>query len=348
MSPSDSPSSTPDTDSEAPEVRAPSDEKPEPTPSEDTDAAKEAKAAKEAAEHAENEAAAQKVVDALADGEEDPPPESEEKDLWETLMKTYEEEGLWAAVLIAIQHWMGWGEDAEEDDGSESNEDAEVDAEEERLPYRVEAFEGDDPQAEQLLQIAKAQLEGLQEENPTWMDLAEQASQAYGLGAKGAAHILAMARFESGFDPNAVPKDPNTGELLSSAKGLGQFIDGTWEAFQNSLPADSPYKNKPATDPEASIMAIAWYSAENMKTCGIELNDPHFTVKLYEAHHEGPEGAKTLWTYRETGSPEGKIPSWAKEKSYADYAQFVGGISSKVQSVADFYKTELDSRESTP
>jgi hypothetical protein len=36
-----------------------------------------------------------------------------------------------------------------------------------------------------------------------------------------------ILRTESSFNPNAVPRDPKTGVILSSAKGLGQFIDST-------------------------------------------------------------------------------------------------------------------------
>jgi hypothetical protein len=54
-------------------------------------------------------------------------------------------------------------------------------------------------------------------------DLILAAAGMAGVDGKGLASLIAM---ESGFDPNAAPKNPN---LPSSAKGFGQHLDGTWQ-----------------------------------------------------------------------------------------------------------------------
>lgn len=207
-----------------------------------------------------------------------------------------------------------------------------------------ETFSPDDPKDEKLLAQAKKQLEDMREKHPTWTDLAQDAAEKYDLGSRGAAMILAMSRFESGFNPDAKASS-------SSATGLGQFIKDTWGSYQKNLPEGDPHKGKRPTDPEASIDAIAWYSKANMSQTGLSLDDPHLVARLYEAHHEGASGAKKLWKFRE-GGPEGKIPSSykgkaftkfgvAKVETYKDYSDLVMAMSSRVESVARLYDTEL-------
>lgn len=281
------------------------------------------------------------TTDSTEEEDEEDEEEEEEDDFWGPVMEAYEKDGGWAAILVAIKLWTGWGDDEKKEAGE--SEDGE------NPLFRTDLFETDDPESKKLLETAKTELDKVKEDNPTWIDLAFKASEEYDLGPKGPATILAMAGFESHFNPEAVAES-------TQATGLGQFIEGTWDGFQASLDEDSPYKGKPATDPEASIMAIAWYSAENMKDCKIKPTDPEFTAKLYEAHHQGAQGAKTMWKFREEGKPEGEIPGWAKGKpfksfgvekveTYEDYALLVDAMSGKVQLVADMYQGEIEASD---
>ncbi len=56
----------------------------------------------------------------------------------------------------------------------------------------------------------------------------EEYASASGMGAYVDV-IMQIGRVESGLDPNARPIDQRTGRVLSSAEGVWQFIDATWE-----------------------------------------------------------------------------------------------------------------------
>ena len=205
-----------------------------------------------------------------------------------------------------------------------------------------------DPESQKLVTTALLQLKGVESNNKTWIGLAGEAAKRFELGPKGQATILAMARFESRFNPE-IKADS------SSATGLGQFLKGTWKDFQK---ANSPeFADAERTDPRASIFAIAWYASSNAKTCGIDLNGPRAAAQLYEVHHEGSEGYKRLTKFREYKDDAGltipksykdkKFPKFgvSEVKTYADYEKLVTAMSDRVQLVADAYDSALNSSE---
>ena len=56
------------------------------------------------------------------------------------------------------------------------------------------------------------------------VDILIEAAREKGLSTRETAHVLAIARVESGFNPDAAAG-------TTSASGLGQFIDGTGRAY---------------------------------------------------------------------------------------------------------------------
>lgn len=98
--------------------------------------------------------------------------------------------------------------------------------------------------------------------------------------------MLAMAKQESGFNPNAKAG-------TSSASGLFQFISSTWDSMTNKYADKFPELNKGKMDTDASAIAGALYIKENsefLKKNGIPVNG----TTIYASHFLGPGGAKKL------------------------------------------------------
>jgi hypothetical protein len=98
--------------------------------------------------------------------------------------------------------------------------------------------------------------------------------------------MLAMASQESGFNPNAQAS-------TSSAKGLFQFINETWNYMKRKYGGEFSELDKGPFDPEASALAGALYARENaeyLKGLGL----PVTPTNLYTAHFLGPGGARKV------------------------------------------------------
>lgn len=95
---------------------------------------------------------------------------------------------------------------------------------------------------------------------------------------------------ESSFDSRAVPG-------TSSAKGLGQFIDTTWNAMVKKY--GHLYGIKPGTsanDPRANALMTVMYMKENAEEIRKRLGKQEVTdADLYLAHFLGPNGYETLY-----------------------------------------------------
>jgi hypothetical protein len=118
----------------------------------------------------------------------------------------------------------------------------------------------------------------------TIKDIITQAADRVGVD-KGI--MMAMAKQESSFNPNAAAK-------TSSAKGLYQFLDGTWADMVKKYGAVYPELSKGQLDPNASAIAGALYIKENgdiLKRAGIPVDG----TSIYAAHFLGPGGARTLF-----------------------------------------------------
>lgn len=120
-----------------------------------------------------------------------------------------------------------------------------------------------------------------------------EAARIVGVDAKSLAQFIAV---ESGFDPNAMPKvNPKTGKRASTAKGLGQFLDRTWDWMLSrhgrkyGIPAGTS-----ALDPRANAIMTAQYMKENSEGLQKTLQRDVSVVDAYIAHFMGPGGARAF------------------------------------------------------
>ena len=98
--------------------------------------------------------------------------------------------------------------------------------------------------------------------------------------------MMAMAQQESGFDPNASAKS-------SSAKGLFQFIDSSWNTMVSRYGDKYPELARGPYDPMASALAGALFIKENagvLEKQGLPVNG----TNLYALHFLGPGGGPKL------------------------------------------------------
>lgn len=91
-----------------------------------------------------------------------------------------------------------------------------------------------------------------------------------------AAHVLAITRVESGFNPDAAA-------CSTSAAGLGQFIDKTGERY--GLNDDNRFEIKPSADALVRIFKDNCNFALKHKLNGNELE-----IAIYQYHHDGTGG----------------------------------------------------------
>lgn len=210
------------------------------------------------------------------------------------------------------------------------------------------------PKDKGLLAAAKKQLDKLRAdaEKKTYIDYAQEIERSDNpkYGRVPASTILAFARFESGFRPDARPLDKN-GKPLSTAEGLGQFINKTWARFQAENPE---FKDALRTDPKASLCAIAWYAKQNGNAVSVDATAVGSAGMLYEAHFAGAEGFRRIQAASrgETVDPKfipapyrgHKYPRFGITEpitTYAQYAQLANAFGAQVQDVATYYHDEL-------
>lgn len=221
-----------------------------------------------------------------------------------------------------------------------------------------------DAEAVQRLQVKSGLERGetlshLLDRKPHYREAAADASRIYGVHTNT---IFAFIKYESSFNEYAAAR-------TSTARGLGQFLEGTWKGFikeikKESHPDHALYvkmmadpewgKRNPLEwrfHPEASIHAVAWYTKQNAQMLGIALDN---TYDLYMAHHEGAGGYKAYKRYKEivTAHPQWSVKECATAAHLADFQMkrvrngndpfaAVEAYARRVANTADDYSTEL-------
>lgn len=103
------------------------------------------------------------------------------------------------------------------------------------------------------------------------IDALIETSREAGLGVRDAAHVLAIARFESGFNPDAAAG-------TTSASGLGQFVDKTGLAY--GLNEANRF------DVDAQASALVAHFIDNRALAERRGQDEAY---IYKYHHDGPK-----------------------------------------------------------
>ena len=149
--------------------------------------------------------------------------------------------------------------------------------------------------------------------NGNWAALKDTivtASKMAGVDPKLSAAITAV---ESGFDYTARPMDKKTGKLFSSAKGLNQFIDGTWNTMMSKYA--KKYGIDPSTsamDPRANALMGAEFIKENMAGLKQAVKRDLTATDVYIAHFMGLGGARKFLTADPNAAGASLFPDAAK------------------------------------
>ncbi|WP_242162776.1 peptidoglycan-binding protein [Lysobacter sp. M15] len=102
------------------------------------------------------------------------------------------------------------------------------------------------------------------------IDALIEASRDAGLSTRETAHVLAIARAESGFNPDAAAG-------TTTAAGIGQFVDGTGRGY--GLSNDNRF------DAKANSRALVEHFIDNRN---LAVNRSQGEEYIYKYHHDGP------------------------------------------------------------
>ncbi len=126
-----------------------------------------------------------------------------------------------------------------------------------------------------------------------WMEYIKASAQNHNIPVST---IVAFIAKESGFNPNS--KCPR-----SSARGLAQALEGTWETYQNK----TGQPNADQFNPKDSIDFMAWYCRDLINSVNAKIDREGLSqdyklsgadVKnLYISYNQGPAGYLLLRTY---------------------------------------------------
>lgn len=131
--------------------------------------------------------------------------------------------------------------------------------------------------------------------------------------------MYAMAKQESGFNPNAAAK-------TSSAKGLYQFIKGTWSDMVKKYGSKYPIlKEKGPEDSYANALAGALFIKENSDYLA-KSKIPINATTVYAAHFLGPGGAKKLLTADPNTNAVDLMPQAAQSNDFIFYNKTNGRL----------------------
>lgn len=161
--------------------------------------------------------------------------------------------------------------------------------------------------------------------------------------------MLAMAKQESNFDPNAIPIDKKTGKVTSSAKGLFQFLKGTWDEMVAKYGKNYPELLRGPFDPIANSLAGALYVKENSAFLK-KRKIPITGTSIYATHFLGPGGARKLFSAPTSAlavdvfKEESKSNPWVfknKDGSSKTIQDVIDFLYKKVGQQADVYSAQL-------
>ena len=163
------------------------------------------------------------------------------------------------------------------------------------------------------------------------ISMLEKVARAVGINPSFLKGMIAM---ESQFKYDARPYSSKLGKYLSSARGIGQFLDDTWaeqiakHGKKYGLTKDTPRENSTAS---------AIITAEYVKANAKNLPNPNM-VDGYFTHFLGPGGAKKFANASKDAPAAQVLPKAAK--SNPDVF-FKNGVSATVAEVYEKYKKRI-------
>ncbi len=192
--------------------------------------------------------------------------------------------------------------------------------------------------ASAALGTALAKPSGIAPGSPAVMDAIKRAALKVGVPV---GTLMAIAQQESSFRPDV-------GASTSSAKGLFQFVDGTWGTMVQQYGAKDGVKLSDIYSPLGNAMMGAEYLKQNMTTLQRVLGRPPNATEAYSAHMLGPEGATTFLRALQK-NPRAQIssilPGAAASNSFMygmTVQDFYNFLYTKVGSHADAYAAKYD------
>jgi len=142
--------------------------------------------------------------------------------------------------------------------------------------------------------------------NKSWAALKDTITAAAKMVGVDEKMMATMAAIESGFDYTVKAK-------TSSASGLYQFIDSTWQwMLQRYGPKYGIAPNTPQTDPRANALMGAEYMKLNIHHLQKTVNRPITDTDVYMAHFLGSGGAKKFFSLDPNALAANAMPKEAR------------------------------------
>jgi len=150
-------------------------------------------------------------------------------------------------------------------------------------------------------------------------------------------YMMAMTAQESSFNPNAKAK-------TSSAKGLNQFIDGTWKSMVDKYGTQYGIGMNDQFDPKKNAMMGALFARDNAKTLQGQGHDVS-SASLYAAHMLGSGGANQLLSAIKKNPGSSAVDLMPKAAA-ANRGVFYNrdGTPRTVKEVYAYYQDKIESR----
>ncbi len=143
--------------------------------------------------------------------------------------------------------------------------------------------------------------------------------------------LLAIAKVESNFDPNAVNK-------ISQASGLFQFIKGTWKDMVNKFGQKHGIDLNEILDPLANAIMAAEFTKVNQTSLSKVLGREPNLEETYLAHFSGLAGAKKALKAK-LADPSAKASTVWGKKAIAGNKKLLGGgitVTEAIQNLTKF------------
>lgn len=147
-------------------------------------------------------------------------------------------------------------------------------------------------------------------------------------------YMMAMAEQESGFNPNAKAK-------TSSASGLYQFTDGTWNAMVNKYGAQHGITKDMKNDPEAQAIMAGYYAKENKAVIEKRTGKPANATDLYLGHFLGGNGAANFLSADKNADASTVVGSKAANANPSIFKN-KDGSNRTVQEVRDLFAKKIE------